>query len=376
VRINVCVHNLDELKLITLPDVQVLEYTQARQALLTCVQVRSPEAVILDLDSPDAVTVIASVLELNPSTAIIGVTGQNDLNLVIAAQRAGCGQIATRPLDPNDLAVALRQALNRTDEAQEGRTFAVLGSSGGAGATTVACHLAHEFTQRGDAQCLLIDLDLEFGGAARALDVTPPFTIYDLSSVGAVDNKLLDKSTVAVPGGPHVLSRPHTIQEAHQIDDHALRNILRAAKWHFPYLVLDLPRRLDPISGCAIELCDKLLVVAQLNVPSIDNARRMIEVLTAEGVPTERIELVLNRHRKHVHNLTPEEVEKQLNRKLLGIIPSDYAAVNRALDTGKALDKRNPVRVAISQIMARLVGESSGGAHGSGWLGRFSASKK
>jgi pilus assembly protein CpaE len=167
--------------------------------------------------------------------------------------------------------------------------------------------------------------------------------------------------------GIHVFARPRTIQEAHATDESIVRSILQTAHRSFPYIVLDLPRYLSPITGAAIEQCSKLLLVLQLTVPSVKNARRIIEAVRAEGIPDDRIELVVNRYRKHANSCTNEIVEQQLKRRVLATVPSDYKAVHSALDTGKPLMRKNLVRVAIRDMAARLTGHDES-AKRSAWL--------
>jgi pilus assembly protein CpaE len=351
----VCLHRLSEIKPESLPGFSIAAYTTARQELLTALGTLNVAGLVLDLDQPDAVNTIITALELKPSLGIVGVTSGRDIKLAIAAQRAGCAQFATRPLDANDLAAALRQAISRTPEAQAvGRTIAVLGAIGGAGSTTIACHLAVELAQSTASTTALFDFDLEFGGVARAFDLKARYTVADLASAGAVDSFLLDKTAVKLPAGVHVFARPRTIREAHEIDETAAAAILRAAGLTYRYLIVDVPHRLDPITGAAIEGCDKLLLVLQLTVPSLDNAARMLDVIAAEGIPKDRIEIVVNRYRKNMHSCTVEMVEKQLGYKVLTVVPSDYQSVRSAIDVGKPLGKRSPVRSAIRAAAVRF----------------------
>ncbi|MEP0847460.1 MAG: hypothetical protein HRF50_11685 [Phycisphaerae bacterium] len=353
----VCVHQLSEVQSDMLPGFRIVSHTSSRKDLMDAIGTRSPGALIIDLDEPDALNTIVEALEVRPQLAVVGVTQGTDLKYIIAAQRAGCSHISTRPLDPNDLVVALRHAIDQTGEAtMASETFALLGSIGGAGTTTIACHLAVELAQLDSLPTALFDLDLDFGGVARSLDLTPQFSVADLASAGAVDAVLLEKAAVRLDSGPFVFARPPGIPEAHAVDEHALRNILKASSRVYRYVLLDLPRKLDHLTGAAIEHCNKLLLVLQLTVPSIDNAKRFIDALTAEGVGQDRLEIVVNRYRKNLANCTIELVERQLGQNVIGVIPSDYESVNKAIDIGTTLSQRSPVRTAIRQLAERLTG--------------------
>jgi pilus assembly protein CpaE len=354
---NLCIHCLPEVDARDLPGFAVVANTVVQRELLTALGALDVDAVALDLDEPSAIATILKVAEVKPQIAIVGVTADADIQRVISAQRAGCTHVTTRPLDPDDLVAALHRALGHHGPAPAAsRSFAVLGSVGGAGTTTIAAYLAVEIAQMMKETTALFDLDIECGGAADAFDLAPQYTLADLATAGTVDAALLEKASCVLPMGVHVFARPRTIREAHAIDESAVRSILQSAHRSFPYIVLDLPRYLSPITGVAIEQSSKLLLVLQLTVPSITNARRIIEAVTAEGIPGERIELVVNRYRKHVNSCTIQNVEQQLERRVLAVVPSDFESVHGALDTGKPLVRRNPVRAAIREMAARLTG--------------------
>lgn len=372
---NICLHNLPELDPAMLPDFFVTARTSSRPELLDALSAQDLACLVIDLDAPDAFSVITQVLEVNASLGIVGVTATSDLNYAINAQRAGCRQLATRPIDPSDLVIAIRRALNvSTDEGPPNRTIALFGSVGGAGTTALACNLAIELAALKQGRCSIFDLDFEFGGVARAFDLTPQFTIADLAAAGAVDAVLLSKAAHELPAGVDVIARPPQLRDAHTIDDNAIRSIVRAAQHQYPFVVLDLPRRIDPVVGAAVEASHTLLIVVQLTVPALDNAGRVIDALRDEGVTSDRIQVVVNRYRKGTHTVTLNMVERQLRRKPIAVIPSDFQAVNAALDTGGQLATRNSVRSAVAELARQISGANAASAPSvkkGGWLAGF-----
>lgn len=356
---SVCLYRLDSVAGLNLPGFVIAASFDAIEDALHAIESRDLAALVLDLDHPESVSLIVEALARRPRLAVVGVTARTSINELLEAQRAGCMQFTMKPIDPNDLAVALRRAMNvPSAQVTESRTFALMGAIGGAGATTIACHLGVELAElRKDAA--VVDLDLEFGGVVGMFDVSAPYTIADLVSVGAADTVLLNKAAVQLPSGLHLFARPANIAAAHAMDESLLRPTLSTLGKHYKVLVLDLPRRLDPIVGTAIEMSDKLIVVLQLTVPAIENTRRLIEALEAEGIKREQIELVVNRHRKNMHTCTVEMVEQQLKRSIFGVVPSDYQSVQASGDLGKPLTRKNPVRQAIAEIAQKLLGDTA-----------------
>lgn len=374
---NICVHNLPEIEPAMLPDFFVTARTSARPELLDALSAQDLSILVIDLDAPDAFPTVIQALEVRPGLGVVGVTATSDLNHVINAQRAGCKQLTMRPIDPADLVVAIRRTLNVSpDEGKPNHTIALFGSVGGAGTTALACNLAVELAALQDGRCAIFDLDFEFGGVARAFDLTPQFTIADLAAAGAVDAVLLSKAATELASRVDVIARPPQLRDAHTIDDNAIRSIVRTAQHQYPFVVLDLPRRIDPVVGAAVEASHTLLVVVQLTVPAIDNASRVLAALREEGVPSERIQIVVNRFRKGTHTVSLELVEQQLKRKPIAVIPSDYQAVYAALDTGSSLATKNPVRSAIADLARRIAGDSvAPAARKNGWFAGLGLSR-
>lgn len=356
-----------ELDESNLSDCRIVATTTSPSDLSHALTAAQPSAVVMDIDDPSAVRTIISSLEVCPHLAIVGITDGSNLNRVIEAQRVGCRQITTRPVDPNDLVIALRRAISTgQDDVAHSCTVAMFGTIGGAGSTTIGAHLAIELAEQARCEAAVIDLDLEFGGVARSFDINPQFTLADLASAGTVDAVLLDKATVKLDCGVSVIARPGSIHEGQSVDENSVRNILQAVRRKYSQVVIDLPRRLDPISGVALEQADRVLLVLQCTVPSVDNARRLLSALDSERFPLDRVGLVVNRFRKGTQSFTPETIQKELGQQVLAVIPSDFAAVNHSLDTGKHLAERNPVRSAIARLALTLIGGGDVAAKRSG----------
>lgn len=355
----ICIYQAPEVDASMLPDFKIAATANSRRDFLTALGALEPAAAIVGLDEPDALQAIAQALEIRPGMGVVGLTENTDVSHVIAAQRAGCGQVVMRPVDANDLAVALRRAIGSGEPGvAQSTVISVFGATGGVGATTIACHLAMELKALYDNAAALFDIDLEFGGVARAFDIKPQYSIADLASAGAVDRFLLEKAATTTLSGVDVFARPIDFDQAHGISEGDVRTMIRGARQTYPFVLLDLPRHLSPTTGIGIEESDKLLVVLQLTIPNIDNAKRLSKALIADGVPSERIAYVVNRFRKNVHNCTVEIAEQELEGPVLGVIPNDYPSVNQSTDTGNPLSQKNPVRACIRDLAMELIGRS------------------
>ena len=358
-----CLYQVDATDLARLPGFRVTRAARNRDELRNMLGVEAFDALIVDLDAADAFDAIVEALEIKPDLAVVGIIGSNNVDQVIAAQRAGCKQLTSKPLNLNDLTVAIRRALQESgDHDTSGLTVAVMGATGGAGATTIACYLTSALAEVTQTDAAIIDMDFDFGGVAQAWDAAGKYTIADIAAAGAVDTLMIENAAMKIGSGVHVIARPPTIEQGHEIDELIMGQILQTTRKVYHRLVLDLPRKLDAVTGAAIKASDKLLIVLQLTVPAIENARRLVNVLLRYGIPMEQIEFVINRYRKSVHNLSIEMVEEQFKKPILGTVPNNYKSVSAAFDIGRPISQRDPVRCAIADLAQTLVQSPGPGA--------------
>ncbi|MEK6644759.1 MAG: AAA family ATPase [Planctomycetota bacterium] len=368
----ICLHDVDDPILNTLADFKIVARTKSREDLRLALTSVRPDALIIDLDTPTAIDSLVDAREILPELAIIGVTGETDPKFVISAVRAGCRQISSKPLDVNDLLVAIRRALNESATQVTGRIIGVMASTGGAGATTIAACMAMGAAEVTKQRTLIVDADFDFGGVARAWDLKPEHTIADLLSAGSLDPVLLEKAVVEVPGNVAILARPKTVDQAHAIDDTMMTMLLQTAKTVFPTVVVDFPHKLDGVVWAALQQCDKLVIVIQMTVPAVDNCVRLLLALTSLGMSPDKIEVIVNRYRKNVHFISTDLIEERLQKKVMGLVPNDFKSVCAAIDMGQPIPQDNAVRTAVTKIAAKLAGVSDEAAVAkSGWLSKL-----
>lgn len=370
--ITVCIHNVSEVTAAMLPEYHIRAQTSLRDELLRSLQAsQDVDAIIISLDEDSALMTIAAIQEVCPGVALVGVTGESDVDKLLAANRAGCAQILSRPVDSDDLSLAIRRAMGRQVSASTNHTYGVVGTRGGAGSTTIASHLAVEIAALTKASTAIFDLDLEFGGVARAFDLDPDFTLTDLASAGEIDVGVLTRAGVKLSEGLRLYARPNSIKEAHAITAEQISAIFDIAEQSYDRIVIDLPSHLTPETGVGLDRSDRLLIVVQLTVPSLLNAHRLMQALRDEGVGNERMLVVVNRFRRSVAPCTLELVAEKLGQEPFAVIPNDYMATRTALDAGKPLAARHPIRVAIREMAARLLGLGDARPAVGGWLQRI-----
>lgn len=283
---------------------------------------------------------------------VIGVGDTCDAKAVIAAMRAGCCQLVQHPATIDDMRSAI-DSIRVTEGMRTSKRLCILGSSGGAGATMVACHMAIELGALA-GKAAVVDLDLEMGGVATFFDIEPGHCLADACRNDA-DAMAIGRSMVEA-GRVSVLARPNSIRDINEVTPEALEKVLLSLAESFPYVVVDMSRPNGDLGQAAMRNADCVAVVAQANVLSIRNAVRARDAAMAAGVCEDRVKLILNRCGSDCHKLDEAAIAKAFAGEVLANIPNDWAAVRQCLDLGQALPDESAARVAIKQMVRRLIG--------------------
>ena len=380
-KFRVCLYNADpdsskELRghLGNLNNVRIVAETDSAATTVAVVRERAIDLVVVHFDpgAAKAIETVNAVAGMKVNT--IGISADQRSQTVVEAMRAGCRQFVLKPIDPNELQEAIDCLLADCPPPKGGRRIAVVGASGGAGATTIACNLAAEFARIRNGAALL-DAHFDFGDVCTNLDIqNPKATILDLFAGGNIDEEIVRKAMTVLGDNLAVLGRPKATNDAGRISPDQLGHLIHILGDMYDEVIIDTPRALLPVPIAVLEQVDDVLVVMQLSVPSIRNAMRYRDELRANGMPAEQIHFVLNRYRKNYGHLTPDEVAEQLAATRFAVIPNDFKVVSEALDFGRILISENkgcPVRKAIA-TMARKFTDDGKTAPRRGFLNTIS----
>jgi secretion/DNA translocation related CpaE-like protein len=152
-------------------------------------------------------------------------------------------------------------------------TIGVIGGSGGAGATTLACALGQTAARSGAT--VVIDADPLGPGVDRVLGLDGRDGIrWDAlcQTTGRFSGRAL-REALPHHGRLGVLTWYST--KPAPLQAFAVRNAVAAAQRGHDFVVIDLPRQLDPLVEEVVARCDRVYVVAVPTVPGLASALRM-----------------------------------------------------------------------------------------------------
>jgi pilus assembly protein CpaE len=324
---------------------------------------------------------VEKVNELFPQTAVIVTSEKDSREVIIHALRSGASDFLTFPMRHDELERALAK-VGRVLEASAGthtglgKVVSIFNSKGGSGATTIATNVAANLMRYSDKTACVMDLDLQMGDVAVFLDLKPKFTLVDVTNnIQRLDTKFLEDSLARHPSGIAVLAHPEEVEEANAIKPAKIRLVLRLLRGMFDYVLIDTSHTFDELTIEAFDGSDMILLVTTVNLPSIRNARRCLNMFKRLGYGTDKVKLVFNRDDKN-NEISLKEAEKVLNYPVFWKLPNDYPTTIASVNAGELIHAVAP-RSALHQSMLGLAAEISGldlqpkGAKG--LLGKFLA---
>lgn len=327
---------------------------------------RSPDLLIVDISGVDLplsqMHSLADVCE--PGVSVIAIGDRNDVGLYRDLIDAGVADYIVKPLTRELLAKALAPRTNIGElgrvTAKLGKMIAFIGARGGVGATTLATNLAWYFANRQSRRVALVDLDLQNGDCALALNLKPIPGFRDaLANPLRVDNLLLDR--IMTPHGDRlfVLGAEEPLRDEVQFTTAAVDTLFAVLRSQFHYVVVDVPRISAAAYLRALDIADLRVLVADQTMRSVRDMVRLRAAL-GEGGAEHRNVMVVNRSGEGGrHAVTLHEMHGVLEVQPKSVIPFQPAVLTAtSLDGQVAAAGRGKFADAIAALAMELSGRT------------------
>ncbi|NNF63930.1 MAG: AAA family ATPase [Acidimicrobiia bacterium] len=305
------------------------------------------------------------LLDADPDLPIILVSENSGMDVLRAALRAGYKDVIDAPLTSKNVEDAMatiarkarRGEVAATPKSTGGKVITIMSPKGGAGKTMVSTNVSVSLSQWTDpGSVCVMDADLQFGDICISLQIEPRHTIVDIArDLDQLDESLMDSLLAKHPSGLRVLSAPLEPSLADEVSTQVVVKSLAMLKSMFDYVVVDTAPFLDEPVLSILERSDHVLLVVDMDLPSVKNAKLALDTLRLIKFPFEKIQLVLNRVNSKAR-LDVGELERSLGLDVKAAISSDKL-VPRAVNEGEPVVSLYPrSRVARDlRGVARLV---------------------
>ena len=336
------------------------------------------DVLLLDVDPGDSeeLAALSSIVsDRFPNTPVVATTANASLQDVRQLMRLGVVDVVPQPVMPNDLGTAIEYAARSRakvgggdDDSGRGKVISILKSGGGVGATTLAVQAGYLIADRlkndGRKACI-VDLDLQFGNASLYMDIDNRVGLLDLvESPERMDASLLESVMGRHDSGLDVLAAPRDVMPLEVVTSSAVESCLKVAADEYRFVLVDLPTTWCDWSMQALQKSDMILLVTQLTVPHVRQARRQLDHLSAHGLGNIPVKVVVNRFEKGWgKGVSAKEAAKAMSRGIDYFVMSDFKLVSEAINQGVPMSKivrRSKVEKSIAELVDATMKELSG----------------
>lgn len=339
-----------------------------------CANLREVRKVV-DFDLTEQLVVIGSDLPMSsvreltntyrisrPSLGVVLIRRRIDVTTMNEAIQVGIREVIASE-DSEGLIGACRRSIEiskkleklsestSTSLTHSGKTILVFSAKGGCGKTTLSVNLAQALALDPSTSVCIVDLDLQFGDVAVALQVEPVKNISNILNINNIDQLSLKSVLQSKEPNLDLLLAPNNPADVERIDAGLALAILTNLKSMYDYIVIDSPPAFTDVILKAFDLADAYLLLTTLDMPAIKNLRVTLQTLQALGLPEELGFVVLNRSNSKA-GLTPQDVEAAVEKEIFAKIP-DSITVPATTNKGLTIVKKYP-RHKVSREILRI----------------------
>ncbi len=338
-----------------------------------------PDVIIIGAYLPgDGYKLTEKVAKEYPEKAIIIVERELKEESMRKAIFAGAKDLLIYPFTPSKLVDSIyrsyqleqkKQVLQKDSQprgkrrARKGQVIPVFSTKGGVGRTFIAANLAVTLAQQAEASVVLVDLDLDFGNSALALNIIPRYTIADvINDIRNLDQDLMESYLIPHRSGIKVLPANAQPQLTEFVSAEHVEIILNVLKSAYDYVVVDMPARFSGPVDPAFQMADILFLVTTPEVATVRNIKASLLTLDNLNYPKSKIKVLLNKADSG-NEIKAKDVESTLNASLFASLPLEQKLATSSLNKGIPVVLLYP-RAKISRAfndLSRKLSDADGG---------------
>ena len=309
------------------------------------------------------------LLQVDPDLPLVLVADTLDMSVLRTALRIGFADVVDAPVDRVKVDAMLeliddqvQKAVLKEAKARIGKIITIMSPKGGAGKTMTTANVALQLAMWGDpGRVVIVDADLQFGDICIAMQIDPIHTIVEAAAdLDQLDDELLESLLSTHASGLRVLAAPLEPSLADKVSTQVVVRVLGMLKRMFDYVIIDTAPFLDEPVLSILERSDAVLLVVEMDLPSVKNAKLALDTLKLLKFPLGKIKLVLNRMNSKAR-LDIGELERSLELEVQAAVSSDKL-VPRAVNEGEpvvSLYPRSRVAKDLRGVARLVVDEES-----------------
>ena len=301
---------------------------------------------VVEVDPSDrrSLARLDALREARPNLAIIAGLPEVDLSITRLMLRKGIGDVVAMPFTVDDLLTAVLEVERELSDVPASQptdlapVFAIQKCVGGAGATTLATHLANALARElgEDCRACLIDLDLQSGDSASYLDRSSRKSVIDLLEAGGrLDDEMFRSVAIEYNRNFDVISAPDDIMPIEEVNLPSLKNVIALARRKYDVVLLDMPASLTNWAMSAMLAANAVVLVANNSIGALRQAKRRLTLLRSFDYQPRRVAVVLNNTQHGLFKKVDRGgIEDALRHPVAALVHSDTQLIQEAQAQG------------------------------------------
>lgn len=326
-----------------------------------------PDVLMFMLNEIDeaAFTLLQQFADTPARPALIALLPDHSPVLMRRAIRAGADELLFLPLNSRDATRALikiGEAKRRTERRSGGAVCSVTSMIGGIGVTSVSINLGLALRYALGLRVALVDLDLQRGMLAVALNLQPEHSILALASRDKpVDSLQVEAAMTKHGSGVYVLAAPKHIEDSEAVSDAAVGATLDLMREMFDFVIVDTGNHVAEPAVAAWERSDHLIYLLDQSIGGARCTWRFIDLFERLHFSAVKPHFVLNRYTAG-YPVTPEQLAETLARPIYAKLPYDHKVMERVELSGRDLWQVAPTATLTKTFeeLARMLAQTPG----------------
>lgn len=272
-----------------------------------------------------------------PNTKVVVIGHINDVILYRELMKNGVSEYLVAPISAPQLIETIAGLFSDPKSAPLGRIVAFVGSKGGVGSSTIAHNIGWAISQRLNIETVITDLDLSFGTASLNFNQDGGGGIFEaLTQPDRVDGTLIERLMTKLGNKLSLLNGPGGIDKEFNIEAQSVETVLNVVRHSAPMIVVDVPNLWAPWVKHTLLNADDIIITATPELPSLRNAKNLVDMLKAGRPHDRQPRLILNQVGVPKRPEIPAaEFGKALGLSPSAIIPHDPQSFGLAQGNGQ-----------------------------------------
>jgi pilus assembly protein CpaE len=304
---------------------------------------------------------LADVCVLGTKVILIGYA--NDVVLYRELLARGVSEYMVAPVEPLAIISVIARLYQESGAKKLGRTVAFIGAKGGAGSSTIAHNVASTMGRTYACDVILADLDLAFGSASLAFNLSPTQGMAQvLQYVDRLDHALLERLLTKSEEYLSVLTAPATLESSYDLEENTFERMLDVAQSNVPLVVLDIPHVWTAWTKKTLLAAEEVVIATTPDLVSLRNAKNLVEQLKRARPNDTPPKVVLNQvGMPKRQEIKPDKFAAALQIEPIACIPFDPSSFGAAANKGQMIADV-AAKSAASRSFAKITQAVSGRA--------------